>query len=451
MKKELICLNNLIKCLDNSFDGLMISDSEGIILYANNSYYELTKLNDEILGHNISEYEKKGFFTKSSCLSSIKYKRTYTRVHKEKNKVEIISVSKPMVDENGNIQYVVTNIRDISSYVNINEKLKEVSSEFTKSSENIISVDNIDIIAYSPEMLEVINLANLVSKTDVSIMILGETGVGKDIIANYIHKNSNRKNERFITLNCGAIPKELMESELFGYTPGSFTGGLKEGKNGILHYANKGTLLLDEIGELPPVLQVKLLRVLENNVYTPIGSSEEIQIDIRIISATNQNIKQQIRENNFREDLYYRLGVIFINIPPLRKRQADIIPLATYFLKYYISKYGVNKNIEADTLIQLQQHDWPGNVRELRNTIEKTVILSQGDVLEIPEDNEQNDDVLMNYKLKTYMEHAEKEYLISTKKLFSTSREMGKAIGVDHSTILRKLKKHNIELFKEQI
>lgn len=449
MKKELISVSNLINCLDHSYDGLMISNSEGIILYASINYYKYTKLTEDILGHNIFEYEKKGFFTKSSCLSCIKYKRTYTRIHKERNGVEIITVSNPIFDENDKLVYVVTNVRDISSYVNINEKLTEVNKGLKQSSDEIIFGDDVEIVASSPEMMLVLDRARIVSKTSVSVMILGETGVGKDVIANFIHKNSNRKNERFITLNCGAIPKELMESELFGYTPGSFTGGLKEGKKGILHYANKGTLFLDEIGELSPYLQVKLLRVLENNVYTPIGSAEEIPIDIRIISATNQDLKKQIHENNFREDLYYRLGVVFINVPPLRKRQADIIPLATYFLKYYLSKYNVNKQIEADTLIQLQHHDWPGNVRELRNTIENMVILSQGDVLEIPEDNidniQKNDNNLMNYKLKDYMEQVEKEYLTNTKKLFPSSREMGKAIGLDHSTVLRKLKKYNIE------
>jgi transcriptional regulator with PAS, ATPase and Fis domain len=444
---ELISIKDLVKCLDNSNDGFMISDSEGKILYASNSYYELTKLNDCILGHNISEYEKTGIITKSSCLSCIKYKRTYTRIHKEKNGVEITTVSRPIFDENDNLQYVVTNVRDISSYVNINKKLTEVHKEFSNSSDKIISGEDEGIIANSPEMMRVIELAKLVSKTSVSVMLLGETGVGKDVIANYIHNNSDRKDERIITLNCGAIPKELMESELFGYTPGSFTGGLKNGKKGILHYAQNGTLFLDEIGELPPYLQVKLLRVMENNVYTPIGSVEEIPIDIRIISATNQNIKKLISENKFREDLYYRLGVVFINIPPLRERQSDIIPLATFFIKYYTGKYGVDKHIEADTLIQLQENNWPGNVRELRNTIEKMVILSQGDVLEIPEDedNIQDGDNKMNYKLKDYMEQAEKKYLVNVSKLFSTSREMGEAIGVDHSTVLRKLKKYNIE------
>ncbi|MDI9496708.1 MAG: sigma 54-interacting transcriptional regulator [Bacillota bacterium] len=444
MKKELISANDIVKCLNKSNDGFMISDSKGVILYASESYYKMTKLDDSILGHNIGEYEKKGIFDKSSCLSCIKYKRTYTQVHSTKNGVEIIAVSKPIFDEDGSLKYVVTNVRDISSYVNINKKLAEVNNNFSSYSEEKTYVGDEGIIVNSPEMMRVMDLAKLVSRTSVSVMILGETGVGKDVIANYIHKNSNRKNERFITLNCGAIPKELMESELFGYTPGSFTGGLKEGKKGILHYAQKGTLFLDEICELPLHLQVKLLRVLENNVYTPIGSAEEIPIDIRIISATNRNVKDLIKENKFREDLYYRLGVVFINIPPLRERQADIIPLATHFLKYYTSKYEVYKNIEVDTLIQLQEYDWPGNVRELRNTIEKIVILSQGDTFEIPEDNMQDSENIMKYKLKDYMEQAEKRYLHNASKLFSSSREMGEAIGVDHSTVLRKLKKYNI-------
>ncbi len=293
-------------------------------------------------------------------------------------------------------------------------------------------------------MMQVINLAKTVSKVDASVLILGETGVGKDVVACYIHKNSPRACQRFITLNCGAIPGELMESELFGYTPGSFTGGLKEGKKGILHYAQNGTLFLDEIGELPQYLQVKLLRVLENRVYSPIGSVEEIPIDIRIIAATNQNIQEQIQKNKFREDLYYRLSVVTINIPPLRERQSDIIPLAVHFLKRYTSKYGITKKLGIDTLIQLQQYDWPGNVRELKNMIEKMVILSQGNTLDFPSNNNMNRKEMSEYKLNEYMERMEKEYLINVKKLFSSTRQMAEAIGVDHSTVVRKFKKYNL-------
>ncbi|WIV11937.1 sigma 54-interacting transcriptional regulator [Proteiniborus sp. MB09-C3] len=443
MKNNFITNEDMIKCIDESNDGIMISDAEGRILYVNASYLVMTKLDKSILGHNIDEYVSKGIITQSSCLSCIKYRRTYTHIHHEKNGVEIITVSRPIYSENGELKYTVTNVRDISSYVNLNQKLTEVNKKFTPSSHDIECGDQ-EIIANSPEMMQVINLAKTVSKVDASVLILGETGVGKDVIASYIHKKSPRANNRFITLNCGAIPGELMESELFGYTPGSFTGGLKEGKKGILHYAQNGTLFLDEIGELPQYLQVKLLRVLENRVYSPIGSVEEIPIDTRIIAATNQNIKEQILRNKFREDLYYRLSVVTINIPPLRERQADIIPLAVHFLKRYTSKYGIAKKLEVDTLIQLQQYDWPGNVRELKNMIEKMVILSQGNTLDFPSSNNVNREEMSKYKLKEYMEHTEKEYLCNVKDLFSSTRQMAEAIGVDHSTVVRKFKKYNL-------
>ncbi len=443
MKNNFITNEDMIKCIDESNDGIMISDAEGRILYVNASYLNLTKLDKTILGHNIDEYVSKGIITKSTCLSCIKYQRTYTHVHHEKNGVEIITVSKPVFSANGELEYTITNVRDISSYVNINQNLMEVNEKIAQSSNSIECGDK-EIIANSPEMMQVIDLAKTVSKVDASVLILGETGVGKDVVACYIHKNSPRACQRFITLNCGAIPGELMESELFGYTPGSFTGGLKEGKKGILHYAQNGTLFLDEIGELPQYLQVKLLRVLENRVYSPIGSVEEIPIDIRIIAATNQNIQEQIQKNRFREDLYYRLSVVTINIPPLRERQSDIIPLAVHFLKRYTSKYGITKKLGVDTLIQLQQYDWPGNVRELKNMIEKMVILSQGNTLDFPSNNNMNRKEMSEYKLNEYMERMEKEYLINVKKLFSSTRQMAEAIGVDHSTVVRKFKKYNL-------
>lgn len=435
--------DDLLKCINKSVDGIMISDHRGVILYVNEQYIALTKLSKDIIGHNMQEYVEAKVVEQSTCLSAIKHNRVYTRIHHELNDVEIISVSKPVYNKRKEIEYVITNVRDISTYINIEKNLKQTDRKFGELFD-AIKENKQELVVSSPEMINIMHLAKKVSKVDTSILLLGETGVGKDVFAEFIHKNSMRKDERFIALNCGAIPNELMESELFGYEAGSFTGGLKEGKQGILYHANKGTLFLDEIGDLPYHLQVKLLRVLEKRKYSPIGSVKEIPVDIRVIAATNKNIQEQIRNNKFREDLYYRLSVLTLLIPPLRKRQGDIIPLAVYFLKKYNSKYGVSKKFDTDTLIQLQRYHWPGNVRELKNIIEKMVILSQGDILDFQLAFAHEEITEEQLSLKSFLGKKEKEYLINMKKVYKTTREVANAIGVDHSTVVRKYKKYGI-------
>lgn len=434
---------DIIYCIDNCSDGIMISDGEGTILYVNKQYLTLTKLQNDIIGINISEFEHRGVMEKSACLASIKYKRPYTRVHHEVNDVEIIAISKPLFSPDGEIQFVVTNIRDISTYVNLDEKIQNVNAVID-SGKRMPIINREEIVAYSPEMISILALAQRISQVDVNILLLGETGVGKDVLVRFIHENSPRKKNRLISLNCGAIPSELMESELFGYAPGSFTGGLKDGKKGILHHAQGGTLFLDEIGEMPIHLQIKLLRVIEERVFSPIGSTEEIPLDVRIISATNKNIKEEIAKGTFREDLYYRLGVVTIEVPPLRRRQEDIIPLASHFIKVFADKYKNFKKIDADTLLHLQQYSWPGNVRELRNVIEQMVVLSQEEYYVLPQALQQSQTPQMG-SLKEYMDRVEKEYLEKMLGQYPSARKMAQALEIHHTTLLRKLNKHGIK------
>jgi DNA-binding NtrC family response regulator len=259
-----------------------------------------------------------------------------------------------------------------------NLKLKKEVEELRRHYLKEFNVDN--IVGESPAIRTAIEFADKVAKSyDTTVLIEGETGVGKEVIARTIHHRSNRFNKPFLVINCGAISKDLVESELFGYEKGTFTGGLQEGKKGKLEMAEGGTLLLDEISELLAPSQVKLLRFLEEKEFFPVGGTQKKKVDIRIIAATNKNLEQEVKAGRFREDLYYRLNVAKITIPPLRERQMDIIPLALFFMKGFNEKFGRNfRGISADARHLLANYPWRGNVRELRNAIERVILMEEG-------------------------------------------------------------------------
>ncbi|MCS7176109.1 MAG: sigma-54 dependent transcriptional regulator [Candidatus Kapabacteria bacterium] len=239
-----------------------------------------------------------------------------------------------------------------------------------------------DIIAVSESLRSILGLARMLAAVDTTVLIVGETGTGKELLARFIHRNSARASAPFVVINCGAIPRELAESELFGYERGAFTGAFDKVHPGKFELANRGTLFLDEVSELPLELQVKLLRVLQEKSFYRLGGKEEVQVDVRVIAATNRDLEQMVREGRFREDLYYRLNVAVIHIPPLRERPEDILPLATAFVDEFNRRF--NKRITGFTpeaVSLLMSYPWRGNVRELRNAIERAVLLEQSDVI----------------------------------------------------------------------
>ncbi|MGO9621656.1 MAG: sigma-54-dependent transcriptional regulator [Desulfobaccales bacterium] len=263
-----------------------------------------------------------------------------------------------------------------------NLKLKKEVEELRQNYLKEFNVGN--IIGESPAIKKAIEFANKVAKSyDTTVLIEGETGVGKEVIARTIQSRSARFNKPLVIINCGAISKDLVESEMFGYERGTFTGGLQEGKKGKLEMADGGTLLLDEISELLPSSQVKLLRFLEEKEFFPVGGTQKRKVDIRIIAATNKSLEMECRAGRFREDLYYRLNVAQITIPPLRERQVDIIPLTLFFMNTFNEKFGKNFcSISAAAREMLLDYPWRGNVRELRNTIERVLLLEDGEAIQ---------------------------------------------------------------------
>jgi two-component system response regulator AtoC len=263
-----------------------------------------------------------------------------------------------------------------------NLKLKKEVEELRKNYLKEFNVGN--IIGESPAIKQAIEFANKVAKSyDTTVLIEGETGVGKEVIARTIQSRSARFNKPFVVINCGAISKDLMESELFGYERGTFTGGLQEGKKGKLEMADGGTLLLDEIGELLPASQVKLLRFLEEKEFFPVGSTQKKQVDIRVIAASNKSLELECQAGRFREDLFYRLNVATITIPPLRQRRVDIIPLSLFFMNSFNEKFGKNfQGISKAARQMLDEYPWRGNVRELRNAIERVILMEEGEEIQ---------------------------------------------------------------------
>lgn len=305
--------------------------------------------------------------------------------------------SVPVYDRDGKLRLVINRSMSERYLNNFIQVIQNEREDYERKYDSILKFvqqqNSVPVIANSPAMQEVLRIAQDVAQSDASILLTGEPGVGKEVVARFIYQNSARADAPFIPVNCSAIPKELVESEFFGYEHGAFTGAQKGGHAGLFELANSGTLFLDELGEMPLSIQPKLLRALDSNEIQRVGGTNSIKTDVRIISATNRNLEALIDEKLFREDLYYRLNVIPIYIPPLRERKEDIPALSTLFLDMHNRKYSTSKQFSIELLDKIIEYPWPGNVRELRNFVSRIAITSKGNVLHgdlLPETNRGN-------------------------------------------------------------
>lgn len=449
-------LNSDLKAIfDISYDVIYVSDENGTTLRVSSACKKLWgKEKEELIGKNVYELEKSGIFKPSVTRLVLERKETVSLIQETQTGRRLMVVGTPIKDENGEITRVVNASRDITAVNRLQTELnetKQLMEGYKKELEYLRSKTskNNDIVYQSIEMERVISLAQKVANVDSTVLILGETGVGKDVIANYIHRSSERTDKPFIAINCGAIPKDLLESELFGYEKGAFTGAAKQ-KRGLLELANNGTLFLDEIGEMPLTLQIKLLRFLQEQKFTRIGGIEQINVNIRIITATNRDLFEEVKKGKFREDLYYRLNVIPIKIPPLRNRKDDILSLIHHFLHIFNEKYARSKTFSIGVIELLQQYDWPGNIRELQNIIERLVVLAENDVIDkadldaflIPAGHRHSENVVVNniIPLKKCIKAAEEQLLKLAKQRYKTATKIAEVLEVNQSTISRKLK-----------
>ncbi|MBS3970863.1 MAG: sigma 54-interacting transcriptional regulator [Clostridia bacterium] len=440
--------------VESSSDGILVTDERGKILYENINFtstlssfdinYRRMDANNHISNTDKTLYEL--------FLTAIKTKESLTKVHTHETGKELIIKITPIIEDK-KVLRVIINLKDMTE-INI------LRDEAIRNSQEIkalraLQFSNGDLIVQSPKMLKIINLAKKLAPVDSTVLITGESGVGKEVIAKEIHLNSNRKNEAFIQINCGAIPDSLLEAELFGYEKGAFTGADKEGKIGMLELANNGTLLLDEIGELPLNLQVKLLRAIQENEIYRLGGRKQIKLDVRIIAATNKDLDRMVKENKFREDLYYRLNVVPIYIPPLRERREDILPLAISFLNKINSKYNRKCKLCQEICFLFEQYSWPGNVRELKNIIERLIIMSEDEIISssyLPESFGQRQNTSLETDssnldiMPLYIARENIEAILIKKAMekYGSLRPASKALGISHSTLLRKARQQGI-------
>ena len=436
-------------------EGIIITNRDGNIIYINKIAIKILKIpNDNILGQHIST-------ALPFCKLLLKTLQTgkkflHHEVYAEKYNNHYMVSSQPLLDEEQNLSGGVAVIRDMETVRQIYQKITGQPSTSFK-----------DIIHQSKVMEKLILSAQHYASSNSTILIRGETGSGKELFARAVHNASPRRDGIFLAINCTAIPDTLLESELFGYEEGTFTGANKGGKLGLFELACGGTLFLDEIGDISSTLQAKLLRVLQEHTVSRLGGNREIPINVRIISATNRNLEEMVKSGVFRQDLYYRLNVIPLYLPPLRERKEDISLLANYIFQSTVN--GINariKSISPEAIEKLQNYDYPGNVRELSNIIERAINVARGseitanDIIlynQIQNHNSISIPTVPNYPTSTpttwnlaeALRETEKNIIKEAMKKFTSSRKLGAALGLSHTSVIRKMKEHNLSFDKE--
>ncbi len=468
MSKELRYVKELNKELDaiveSSYDGLFITDGKGITLRYNKAFEQLTGINAfEYLGKSVEDIKRDGIISDPVTLYVLEQKKSITVMQESKTGKLTLTTGNPVRDKNGEIIRVVCNVRDITELNLLKQKLEqvEVLSQHYESQIRTLKMQYTGtekLVVTSAKMRNLIDMVVRLAAVDSTILITGESGTGKELIAETIHSSSSRNYKPLIKVNCGAIPENLMESELFGYEGGAFTGAKKEGKPGYIELAAGGTLFLDEIGEVPLSLQVKLLRFLQSKEIIRVGGGSYSKVDVRIVAATNRDLLEMVQRKLFREDLYYRLNVVPVSTPPLRDRKEDIPPLVAHFIQLFNHKYNMNKKISPGVIDIFMQYDWPGNVRELENLVERLVVITSKDIIsreDLPCLMGNTTGLSSSYiivsgiiPLKDAIESVEKQLLEKVYAKYRTTRQMAKELQVDASTIVRKAAKYHIAQLK---
>lgn len=457
--------NELNSVIESSYDGILVVGRDGEILRANSRSRAILGLEEEIApGMTLRHFPEEPGKQLLYVLEEAKNRRSTVSASCKIKDKDIAFTGNPEFEIDNEVQRVVLNIRDMTELIHLKQEMKKTRDETARYFAELRElrakqIDIKNIVSRSDAMKKVIKLALRVGQHDSTVLISGESGVGKEVVAKLIQKVSPRAGQPFVQINCGAIPENLLESELFGYETGAFTGASKQGKIGLLEAANGGTLFLDEVGEIPLNLQVKLLRAIQERVIYRLGGVKPTELDIRIIAATNKDLEEMVKKNKFREDLYYRLNVIHLNIPPLRERKDDIIPLATYFLQRYNDKYGFSWRISHEVYALMEAYSWPGNIRELENVVERAVIMSDGELItsrHIPQKIINNHDRRQIHfrpegvlPLKDAVENLEKELVTRALAEHGSTRRAAKVLGVTHTTVQRKMKQYNLSDYQQ--
>ena len=437
--------------VENAFEWLVVVDREGKIIYINHNYCEFLEVNrEETIGRHVTEVIENTRMhivakTGKEELADLQFIKGNYMIA---NRVPII--------KNGEViaAFGTVFFRDTQEWMKMDSHVKSL---LTRMQPYIQKIDSgvkytlDDILGESKQIISLKEKVKMVSNSDISILIRGESGTGKELFAHSIHQLSSRSQNPFIKVNCGAIPENLLESELFGYEEGAFTGAKKGGKKGKFQLANGGTLFLDEIGDMPLSMQVKLLRALQDGEIEPIGSTKSISVDVRIIAATNRPLENMIEEKRFREDLFYRINVVPFSVPPLRERAEDLTLLIAYFIDKVTNRLGKRiAGIESSVMEILKSYSWSGNIRELENVIEAAVHLTKGEQITLDSlpDYLQTQTAIYrfnNKKLKVIVEETEKWVLMQSLDRNKDDKVLvGRELGISRSTLYEKLNKYGL-------
>ena len=450
----------VLDIIDKMRTGIWITDGTGEVIIVNSESVKTGGLTrEEVIGRNMSELLDMGYITESAVMKTIGSHREECIVEELGAGGHCMTTSVPLFWK-GSIDLIICVERNISEVERLKTLLGQQVEKKNKLQKELLRFKNQkddlsgQFITKNINMLHIRELAENIGKIDVTVMIMGESGTGKEVIADLIHKNSSRAEAPFVKVNCAAIPETLIESEFFGYEGGAFTGAGKGGKMGLFELADGGTLFLDEVGELSVQMQSKLLRVIQDKEVRRVGGEKSVHIDIRIIAATNRDLKREVEEGRFRNDLYYRLFVVPVNIPSLRERKEDIELLARHFLDIFNSEYNLRTTISDDAVKVMESYNWPGNVRELRNVVERlSVSTARSEISAIQVEFCLNNKApaVSDYigtesdlYLEDIVSRYEKQVISKILEECGTITATARMLHVDKSTISRKIKKYGL-------
>lgn len=475
MKEDFSFFKTLLDVLEV---GIYIINEQRAFCYVNRAYLNMTNTSrEDYEGLPVQELINRKIVSSSASEIVFREKKvinTMQDVYEESQlggrfKYRLVGTYSPIFNENGDVKYVVAELhilKDMLAFYQNAVSLSETAQVVTISQESK-NERQLSIIAESQSMKELLNVAKSVANINVSVLITGPSGSGKEVIANYIRENSSFPGD-MVNVNCAAIPDSLLEAELFGYEKGAFTGADPRGKAGLIEQADQGILFLDEINSMPLSLQGKLLRVLETGNIRRLGSVKDKHVEFKLITASNADLQEMVQNRQFREDLYYRINVIPLKIPPLKERVEDISPLGRFYIQYFCDKYSLNKMFGTNVFQFMNQYDWPGNVRELRNFVERMLVTSMPDIRvinQVPEgiwktlDSTENKELYVikrngdiqvpiiydeEFSLQTYMDDCEKRLLQDALEKYKTTYRVAEILKINQSNVVRKKKKYGL-------
>jgi len=464
-------LNEQFKAIiDASFDGLWICDHQANVIKISKAFERKSGMKAEaFVGRNMRDLVAEGYFDTSVTLEVLETRQMATKVQITWDGRHILTTGNPVFDENGDIVMVVCNDRDIGHLEKLRDEIMSKTAISTRFQDQLIDhhvaeIVKDDIVYRSASMQRLIEKAIMAAKVSSNVLITGPSGSGKEKIAELIHQSSARSGRPLIRVNCGAIPENLFESEFFGYGPGAFTGARKEGKAGLVELAHQSTLFLDEVAEIPSMAQVKLLRFLDDGTFFPVGSTKGRQLNVRVVAATNRNLERMVAQGSFRQDLFYRLRVVPLEIAPLSQRQEDIPALVNHFISHFAAKFERPVTLSMEAMDALLAYAFPGNVRELIHLCEQIVVMASSEVVRLsdlpgyirsavplgksaaqPYMPTVSDLAHRDWDFKKRVWEFEQRLLKEALQIFPNQKTLASALGIDPATVTRKLQKYGLD------